>query len=564
MPVPAPHATSTPAPRLTPGATRHLTGRIGKCLAPAALAATFICSLALVAPRASAAQPRAAFIDTGTVTLVTNTSPSDIDPANDEVAGSDQIARNVAEPLVAPDGTSITRFKPVLATSWSHNSNSSVWVFHLRHGVMFHTGRCCMTADDVKYSLARTITAGLVNVFLLGRFMTDPMKQIKIVDPYTVEFDLGSSQPLFIDGLSSLYGSLILDAHALRAHEVKHDWGHAWAVDHDAGTGPYVIQSWQHGQQVILARFPQYWGGWSGRHFSKAVVRTVPETTTRRELLERGLADITFQLTAQDYQALAKEPQVQVVAPYGTEVEYIFMTEAGPLASPLARQALDYAFPYDAYTQGFWKGYAKRAYGCLPSTMLGYDPNQFHYHTDLNKARQLLAQAGVKPGTTLTYVSYEAYKQAGLFLQAQLAQIGINLKLENVDEATYTTTYYYGNQPPAKRPNLMAFGWWPDFNDPYDECNILLNSAAGGPNGANTGYYHNKTVDALLNKMKNAGPEALVGLSRQLQDVSGRQDPAAIWIDEPAQVTILSKNLHGYVFNPVELQTYDFYGMYRA
>src|SRR5579864_4842788 len=246
--------------------SRGSTGRRG-AMARILLAAFFISSLVLLVPRgASAQRPAAAFIDQGTVTFVTDQTPSDIDPANNEVAGSDVVARSVEEPLVAPDGSSLTSFKPVLATSWKTNADKSVWTFYLRHGVKFHTGRCCLTADDVKYSLARTMLAGLLNSFGFARFMSDPMKQIKVVDPYTVEFDLGRPQPLFIDQVSSLYMSEILDSHALKAHEVKHDYGHGWAQDHDAGTGPYMIQNWQHGQQVTMVRFPDYWGGWSGRH----------------------------------------------------------------------------------------------------------------------------------------------------------------------------------------------------------------------------------------------------------------------------------------------------------
>ena len=495
---------------------------------------------------------------------MTDQTPSDIDPANNEVAGSDVIARSVAEPLVAPDGASMTRFKPVLATSWKTNADKSTWTVYLRHGVKFHTGRCCMTAEDVTYSLARTMLAGLVNSFGLARFMAKPMKQITIVNPYTVEFDLGRPQPLFIDQLSSLYMSLILDSRALKAHEKKHDWGHAWATDHDAGTGPYVIQSWIHNQQVVLTRFPGYWGGWSGRHFSKVIVRTVPETSTRRELVERGQADLTFDLTPEDNLALSHNPAVRVIAPYGTEVDFIYMTEAGPLASTYARQALSYAFNYDAVIKGVFKGYARRAYGCLPSTMLGYDPNQFHYHTDLNKARELLQKAGVKPGTTLTYATYNSIgNKIGLILQAQLAQLGLNLKMQQLTEAAFTTGILYSSLPANKRPNLMAWAWWPDFNDPYDECNILLNSASAGSAGANAGFYHNKQVDALLNKMKNASGEELISLAHQMQEVAAL-DPPAIWTDEPAKVTVMVKSLRGYVFNPVELDTYDFYSMYRS
>lgn len=536
-----------------------------QALARVLIAATLLTGITLVAPHASAAHgSAAAFADSGTVTFVTDQTGADLDPANNEVAGASAIARNIDDGLVEPAGSSLSRFKPMLATSWTTNAAKSVWTFRLRHGVMFHTGRCCVTAADVQYNLQRDVLAGLVNSGLMARFLSDPKKQIKVVDTYTVQFDLGRPQPLFINELSSLYAGFILDSHALKAHATKSDpWAHQWAQFADIGTGPYTIQSWQHGQQITLARFPAYWGGWSGRHFSKAIIRTIPEAPTRRELLEKGQADITFDLTPQDNLALQHSPAAQVVAPYGTEVQYAYMTQAGPLASTAARQALSYAMNYDAVIKGTWKGFARRAYGCLPSTMLGYDPHQFHYQTNLPKARDLLQNAGVKPGTTLTYMSYTAQEnQNGLILQAQLAQLGINLKVQLVTEATLTSILY-SNTPLSKRPNMIAFGWWPDYNDPYDECNILLNSTQAGANGANGGFYHNKTVDTLLNRMKYATGEELVSLAHQMQEVSAL-DPSAIWMNEPAQVTVLGKRIHGYVFNPVELQTYDFYSMYRA
>jgi hypothetical protein len=93
---------------------------------------------------------------------------------------------------------------------------------------------------------------------------------------------------------------------------------------------------------------------------------------------------------------------------------------------------------------------------------------------------------------------------------------------------------------------------------------VLLASYSAGANGANGGFYHNKQVDALLAEMKDAPPEVLVRDAHTLQDISGRVDPPAIWIDEPAQVSVLAHNLRGYVFNPLDLETYGFYPMYRA
>lgn len=524
-------------------------------------------SLAQWAPQHAAALQRQAapFVDLGTLNVAYDTAAEDIDPASDELGASDNIAHNVDDQLVGYAGGDINRLVPELATSWRSNADKSVWTFHLRHGVMFHTGRCCMTAEDVQYSIGRTVAAGLAASYLFGRFLTKPFKQIKIIDPYTVEFDLGSPQIFLPAALASVYTGPILDSHALKAHVVKNDWGHAWAQYHDLGTGPYTIKSWEHGQQVVLARFAPYWGGWSGPHFSTVVVRTVPESATRRELVERGQADFTFNLTPQDYDALKQNPQVRLSVDYGAQVEDFAMTEWGPLASAAARQAIDYAFNYDALVNGVMRGYGRRAYGPIPRVLLGYDPGIFVYHTDLAKARALLAQAGVKPGTTLTldYIPFTSFtRSAALILQAQLQQLGLTLKVRELDSAAFNAIYF-GTEPPSQRPNFINLAWYPDYNDPYDMCVPTLASYSSGAAGANPGYYHNKTVDALLNAMKNDGRERLISDAHKLQDIVTRVDPSSLWLDEPAQVAVMRANLKGYVFNPIELGVFTFYPMHR-
>jgi peptide/nickel transport system substrate-binding protein len=149
----------------------------------------------------------------------------------------------------------------------------------------------------------------------------------------------------------------------------------------------------------------------------------------------------------------------------------------------------------------------------------------------------------------------------GLIIQAQLAQLGLTVKLKQLDEATFNGIFY-GNEPASRRPNLMPLAWWPDYNDPYDFASPLVASSAAGAAGANAGFYHDSQVDALLARMKNAGPEALINDTRQLLDLTNRQDPAAIWTDEPALVTVLARRVKGYVFNPLGLQTYDSYALH--
>ena len=165
---------------------------------------------------------------------------------------------------------------------------------------------------------------------------------------------------------------------------------------------------------------------------------------------------------------------------------------------------------------------------------------------------------------TLTY-TYESdffpELQIGAILQAQLAQIGINLKLQQLSSAAWTNIAY-GTEALKDRPNLLPYQWWPDYNDPYDAVDTLIDSAQSVPNGNNIGQYHDKQVDAVLAKMRYADDATVISNARTLQKLLF-QDPPAIYVDEPAQTLVEANNLQGYVFNPIELRTFYFYVMHR-
>jgi peptide/nickel transport system substrate-binding protein len=423
-----------------------------------------------------------------------------------------------------------------------------------------------MTADDVKYSIGRSVAAQLGGSYMMGRFLTakDPFSQIKVVDPYTIQFNVGRSYPIFPAAIAQDYNSLILDSVAVKKHATSKDpYAHDYVSSNDVGTGPYTIQNWQHGTQITLSRFAGYWAGWSGKHFSKVIITTVPDPATRRQLVERGEATITMDLTPQDVAALRSNRAVRVTSPYATEILYVAMVQHGPLASPLARQALSYAVPYDAAIHGLYKDLARRAYGPIPAAVFGYDPNMFHYQTDLGKARDLLKKAGVASGTTLTY-AYDAgisiEQQIGQLLQASFSQIGINVKLQGLSTAGFGNVAY--GPDAAKKPNMLAYSWWPDYNDPYDQADTLVDSKQAPPNGNNIGNYHNSKADAALAQMDSPDTAQVLRASKVLQDITGRQDPPCLWISEPQQTVVMNAKLQGYIANPVELRTYYFYTMH--
>src|SRR5829696_2626389 len=135
------------------------------------------------------------------------------------------------------------------------------------------------------------------------------------------------------------------------------------------------------------------------------------------------------------------------------------MTEAGPLASPEARQAMCYAYPYQEVIDGVYSGYASRANSLVAPSVLGYQENGFFFETDLAKAKEMLTAAGVAEGTELILETTVNAETASYELfQARLAEIGITLTIEQVDQATHVGILY-GDTPAEERPNFMTQSW---------------------------------------------------------------------------------------------------------
>ena len=230
----------------------------------------------------------------------------------------------------------------------------------------------------------------------MRRFIQDPT-QITAPDARTVVFDCGVPQPLLEAYLSSQYGPLVLNVVRVMQEEVDGDMGHAWAMlnEEGLGTGPYRIVEFEPGQQLILERYEDYWGGWEGNHFDRVIFRVVPENETRRQLIESGDVDIVDNLTPEANEALAANPDLFIDRSYSAEVDYLILTVAGALTTPEARQAMCWAFPYDDVIEGVFRGYGRRAIGGVSELVAGFDPETFQYTTDLDKARELLAASGV-------------------------------------------------------------------------------------------------------------------------------------------------------------------------
>jgi peptide/nickel transport system substrate-binding protein len=530
------------------------------------------CGAEPAAPSSGATAPAAGPPATGlnrdpkTLVVAYQDSADIADPSQTLIVANNVISRPIYEGLLTLKGSSLTELEPVLAESYAANADKSEWTFKIRQGVTFHDGSR-LDAQAVYDSYARTIVNKLPTWVILGRFVgEDPAKTMQVVDQYTLRFTFDSPQPLLGLALASAYGMGIISPTAFRQHEKDGDVAKEWLTTHAVGTGAYKLEKFAPNDEFVLVRNPGYWRGWSDPNkFEKVIVKIYPQSSTRRQLLEKGDVDILTAPSAEDVEALQQSGGFAIGDAELIRTDYIAFNPHGKLADPRVRQAISYAFDYDGYIQNVRKSQGRRAQGPFPRSLAYHDPDVFMYTTDLDKARELLAEAGWVDGTEITYAYSPGYhgEDVGPILQAQLEQIGVKLKIEEQDSSAYNGMFY-GDQPPEQRPDMLWYVWWPNFSDAYDWSWILYHSAAAGSSGANGGFYANQRVDALIDQgLAETNPASQQQIWKEMQNIVTSTDPAGLWVEDPLDHTILRQDIQGQVYNALYTQTFDFYALSR-
>jgi peptide/nickel transport system substrate-binding protein len=505
--------------------------------------------------------------DPTTLVIAAAASPSDLDPHSSYNYQSIMALLGAYEGLIGLKDDSTTELEGLIAESWESNEDLSVWTFHLRPGVTFQDGSP-VDAEAVLLSHERFFTLGMGPISTMLRFVED-LSWISAPDESTVVFDLKRPQPLFPYALASTYGQPIVNAKLLREHEVDDDWGHEWAMlnAEGIGSGPYRITNFEPEQVLEMERYDSYWRGWDGDHFDKIVIRVVSEMETRRQLLEQGDADIVDSLSVEILEALTGNPDIDILSQFVTRNEYLAMTVSGPLETPQARRAMNYAWPWTEVLEGVYGGESRQPRGPIPPEIQGHDPDTFQYVTDLEMARELLAEAGVPEGTQLVIAMQsgsDQSKAAAQLFQINLAELGIDLAIEEWDLSSYTNLIY-GDAPPEERPNFMGWGWWPEYNDAWNHLYPQISCDAQGSAGANAGFYCNDQVQELLGASRDAvDQESYMAALSEMQQILSFDDPPAIYFIEAPWVVFFRSDVEGVFINPVNVGIYNYWAMSRS
>jgi peptide/nickel transport system substrate-binding protein len=472
-----------------------------------------------------------------TLFVAINSDQGTLDPAVTMDNSAWKITYPTYQRLVEFDGAS-TEVKPGLAKEWKVSEDGLNWTFTLQEGNKFADGTP-VTAEAVKFTFERTlkIKKGPSEVY-------NVIKEIKVNSPTSVTFVLSKNFPPFLSTLAANYGGIVNPK--VMEKEQNGDLAQNYLANNTAGSGPYQLAEWKKGEYIKLTLNPHS----SVKPALKEVYfKIVPDATAQRLQLEQGEIDIAEGIPNEQLKALKNLPNVQVLQNPSLFVDYVYIntSKGNPaLQNPKVRQALSYAVDYDALTVSVQEGFATQMRGPIPKGLWGHDESAFQYKRDVEKAKALLAEAGVSNlSLDLLYSDNKPWWETeALTLQAFFQEIGVKLNLKKVAYATSREMIDSGQFD-------LALGVWsPDFADPYMFMNYWFDSANFGLAG-NRAFYKNDKVDELVRKAASVNDKAeREKLYKEAQQIVIEEAPY-IYLYQKDFLLPISKNVKGFVYNPM-------------
>jgi peptide/nickel transport system substrate-binding protein len=391
-----------------------------------------------------------------------------------------------------------------------------VWTFELRRGVMCQPGPQTeayeLTADDVVYSLQKAANGD--RSAYAGEYTDITVEK---VDDYTVRFTLEKplSSFLFLPKIVDYSGGFIVCKKAVEA------MGDEAFSTHPVGTGPFRFESHTPGEMVRLVAYEQYF---RGQPLLEGVeVLYLPEFSDRDLGLRSGDLDLIFGSEESEWFEEVEPEQDIIVDVFGVGqvITAHFNTSVEPLDDVRIRKAIAHALDRDEFLDLFAEGVVANVYSPVPEQFLpgGLTREEaeilnLDYEVDLEKARQLMAEAGYADGFSLEVVTSERGHYVSNYesLKAQLAEIGIEVKVEVVDHSTMHSIIRED-----KNPIVIYVAWRPNA-DVYLTRFFHSDSIVVTGTKPDTNFSHYDQIDDLIEGARNElDPGEQVKLWKQAQ-----------------------------------------------
>ena len=366
-----------------------------------------------------------------TLNFALSGNPDTLDPHKTSGTLTFQTLKSIYDTLAEPDMSG--RIVPALAERWEVSDDALSWTFYLRRGVIFHNGDK-LTSKDVKATLERLIDKATASP-KAKEFAA--ITTIETPDDTTVVIKLKAPRSPLLASLASGWGAIL----PWRLIDAKHDF-----ASKPVGTGPFKLQEWVRDSRITLVKNPNYWMKGHPR-LDQVIMHIIPERAVQVQGLISGQIDVSYIVDKDDLPILQASPDVKIEESLTAMILVMSMNCSNPVLSDMrVRQAINHAIDKQkvldvAYGGGkpigtfmdYGNAYYKEFAGLYP-----YDPE---------KAKKLLAQAGVGKDTTLELFlpqNYELHVKAGEMYQAMLTKVGLNVKIKLVDWSTWISDVYRG------------------------------------------------------------------------------------------------------------------------
>jgi peptide/nickel transport system substrate-binding protein len=445
--------------------------------------------------------------------------------------------------ILTPDGD----VKGELADSWEVSDDELTWTFHLVQDAVFHDGTP-VTAEAVKMNLDRVLDPD--NALPASRLLAG-VTEVNAVDDYTLE--IVTEQPLgaLLFHLSH-YSLGIISPNALESMSAEE------LAQNPVGSGPFKFVSYTPNDSIVLEKNPDYWG--TVPSLDTVTFRPVPEAATRSVLIETGEAQVVSKIAPQDVEFLQDVDGLHVdVIPF-TRVVFIHMNEMiEPFGNVQVRQALSWAIDRQSIVDNVLDGLAVVATGPLGSGVSMYSPTD-NYGYDPDKARELLAEAGYPDGfSTTMWVPqgrYQGAEEAAQAVQAQLAEVGVDVNLEIIEWSTLLENIRKG--PDEAEWQMLMLGFAPATNDADWQLYTQFHCDNWAPVSNNRSFYCNPEVDALLEQGKfSTDPEVRREAYAELLNIV-IEDAPELYLYQTTQIYGVRDNVEGLEYLPIDIQFLEF------
>lgn len=490
------------------------------------------------APEPTAVPPTEAPPEPKTLTIASGT---DIENMNIHLVTSSpsfSVLEHIYQPLFSMSAEGV--LEPLLAESMTSPAEGE-YEIKLRKGIKFTDGTP-FNAEAVKANLDWMLNPDNKAPFrgtLLGK-----IKEVTAVDEHTVK--------ILTDGPFAPLPAHLSHGAVAMISPAALEKGVEFMAENAVGTGPYVLKTWVRDDSVTLERNPDYWG--DAPKIDTLVFKVIKEDGARIVEIEAGTVDVAVRIPPAEIPRLQANPDVELMITPGLRTIYIFFNVTDPLFDDArVRQAVNYAVDKESLVRDLFSDAALVSTAPFAPPIFGYSA-QTPYKRDVEKAKALLAEAGVAPGTKVVlYHPTGRYVQDALVadaIRAQLKEVGLDVELKTLEWPQYVPTVRK-TKADGNDVQFAMLGWSTPTMDADYALYALFHSSQVPP-GFNGAFYSNPEVDALLDEARST-------LDSEKRKEAYKKAIAIIWEEAPwlflyseIQVTAVRKGVTGFIVHPDE------------